>query len=115
MPWAEVREMYRPQGARAPEQRVVEEGRIWAALSYIPFVSVLVVLSRRQNPFVVFHAKQALVVLVGLCVAGFVPVVGHWVLEPLLYLASLVGFVEALMGNYFTIPLVADVARRLNL
>ena len=94
----------------------VDRNRLIAALSYL---GVLVVLPLffvdKDDPFVKFHARQGLVILIGFVLAGFVtaviPVIGNlfWLV---LALASIAGLIQALQGKWWKVPLVGDIAAK---
>jgi uncharacterized membrane protein len=72
----------------------------------------------KNDPFVKFHAKQGLVILIGYVIAmigvGWIPVLGNlaWLL---LAVASIAGLIQALQGKRWKIPVVGDLAEKLKI
>lgn len=97
----------------------IEEGKIFAIVSYWFFLCILPFLLKKDNKFACFHGKQGLVLFIFL-VAGFIiniiPVVGWLVyrIVSFIYLVLLlVGTIQALRGKYFRIPIVANIADKI--
>lgn len=91
----------------------VSENMLFAALSYVGVLVLIPLLLRRDDPYVSFHAKQGLVILIGfviaLLAARWAPVVGN-VLFLILLLVDVVALVQALLGRWWKIPLLGLVA-----
>ncbi|UCE26446.1 MAG: DUF4870 domain-containing protein [Candidatus Coatesbacteria bacterium] len=114
----------------------IEEGKTFAAIGYISILFLIPLLAARDNAFAQFHAKQAMVLTTGTIVAfvvlwimwfmfAFIPVVG-WVMCLIIYLVvmalcigwlilAVMGFVKALQGEYWEMPLFADLAERISI
>jgi uncharacterized membrane protein len=96
----------------------VEEKNIMAALSYVAFLVLIPLFIRRDNPYVVWHAKQGLVILIGLVLAV---VAGQWMMGPanilflVLLLADAIGLAQALLGKKWKIPIIGDIANRFSI
>ncbi len=100
---------------------VIKEGKIYAVVSYWLFLCILPLLLKKDNKFAVFHSKQGLVLFIFL-VAGLIfsiiPFLGWIVYKFVLFtylLLCLWGSVQALMGNYARITIVADLADKISL
>jgi len=94
----------------------VERHHLVAALSYLGIlVLVPLLFVDKDVPFVKFHAKQGLVILIGYVLAiigvGFLPVIGDifWVA---LGVASIAGLIQALQGKWWKIPLIGQLAEK---
>lgn len=99
----------------------IEEGKIFAVVSYWLILCILPLILKKDNKFAVFHGKQGLVLFIFL-VAGFmfniIPFLGHLVYRLILFiymLLALWGTIQALMGNYSRIPIVSDIAEKISL
>ncbi|MBM3245329.1 MAG: hypothetical protein FJZ15_06025 [Candidatus Omnitrophica bacterium] len=97
----------------------IEEGKILAVVSYWFFLCILPFLLKKDNKFAVFHGKQGLVLFIFL-VAGFIfniiPFLGWLVYRVIsfIYLLFLLwGTINALMGKYYRLPIVADIADKI--
>ncbi|MFH1354484.1 MAG: hypothetical protein ABIH36_04370 [bacterium] len=91
----------------------VDENKLLAALSYVGVLVLAPLLMGRNNSFVRWHAKQGLVILIGMVVAlmaaAWMPVVGN-VLFLVLLIVSVIGLVQALLGRSWRIPIIGQIA-----
>ncbi|MBM3255729.1 MAG: hypothetical protein FJZ08_05455 [Candidatus Omnitrophica bacterium] len=94
----------------------VKEGKFFAAISYISFLCVVSLILKKENKFVIHHAKQGLLLFVFEVVAfilSMIPLLG-WLIRVFgilfFLLASLWGIVNSLNGNYSRIPLISKAA-----
>ncbi len=97
----------------------LEPDALMASLSYIGvFVLIPIVSSATKNPFIKFHAKQGLVILVGEIVAiiasGWVPSVGG-LLFALMLIASIFGLFTSLHREKRYIPVIGTIADLFNI
>jgi len=99
----------------------IQDGKFFAAISYISFLCVAALLFKKYNKFAVYHAKQGLVIFV-LEIVGFIlsiiPSIGGIIGTLVIVvfgLLSIWGIIQSLLGNYFRIPLVSDMADSINL
>lgn len=97
----------------------VEQNHVVAALSYLGILVLIPLLFVGKNdPFIKFHAKQGLVILLGFIVAVFVvrlvPVVGNllWVM---MAIASIAGLIQSLQGHRWSIPVIGTLAERIRI
>ena len=108
-----------PTGGQTPsptDVTGVERHTLVAALSYLGILVVVPLFFVDKNdPFVKFHAKQGLVILIGYILAvvglGWIPVVGNlvWLV---LGIASIAGLIQSLQGKWWKIPVVGDIAAK---
>lgn len=87
---------------------------LMAALSYIWILSVVMLLVKKDDPFVVFHAKQGVVIFVASIIFMFIPVVG-WMLNLVVLAAEVAGFIKAYSGEKFRLPVIGDLAEKINI
>lgn len=97
----------------------VDQDHLVAALSYLGILVLIPLLFvNTKDPFVKFHAKQGLVILIGFIVAmfgvGWIPVLGNLVLA-MLALASIAGLIQSLQGKRWKIPVIGNVAEKIKL
>lgn len=97
------------------------ERKIWAALSYLWLLSILVLIFKKGDSFVAFHAKQGLVLFLISVVLTLVPA-PFWLLGifwQLLQVGVIIlliwGILKALSGEQYKLPLVGDLAAKINL
>jgi uncharacterized membrane protein len=117
------------------DAKEIEEGKTYAAIGYISILFLVPLLAAKNNAFAQFHAKQSMVSTTGFVVAfvilwimwfmlAFIPVVG-WAMCLIIYFVvmalcivwlvfAIMGFVKALQGEYWRMPVVADLVERIN-
>ncbi len=104
-----------------PQDSVVQEGKIFAIIGYLGVLCLVPLLLKKDNKFAFFHGKQGLVLLIGetgALVVSILPILGDLIriLAMLVFgVLSLVGIVQALMGNYWRMPVIADMAEKISL
>ena len=99
------------------------DDKLWAALSYLWIVSVLVLLLKKDSPYAYYHAKQGLVLFivstVGGFIAGMIPVLGWFLIAPLFSIAMLIllimGIVNAVQGKMVPLPVIGSYAEELKI
>jgi uncharacterized membrane protein len=101
-----------------PEE--VEEGKVLAALSYIYVLFFIPLVVQPHNRFCKAHAKQGLVLFIAAMLSYtfsifIMPPFGGTMLFLLIIVLQIVGLVKALMGEFWKIPGVWDLASRINL
>ncbi len=85
-----------PQPSRLPADKTpaadVESGKVWAILSYLCIICLVIVLVQKKNKFAMYHAWQALSCLI--------PCIGivFWIM----------GLINAISGKYAPVPLVGN-------
>jgi len=95
----------------------VEENKLMAALSYLGILVLVPLLVKKDSKFCQFHAKQGLVFLIAFFVGWillFIPVIG-WLLWIAIWILDIVALVQALMGKYWEVPVVSQLAKKINL
>ncbi|MFH1046663.1 MAG: DUF4870 domain-containing protein [Candidatus Omnitrophota bacterium] len=103
------------------EDKAIEEGKVIAILSYISILCIIPLILKKDNKFVLHHAKQGLVLFiaeVALSILIIIPVLG-WVVAPIgsvvLLIVSLIGIIQVLQGSYWKCPVVSDLAEKIKL
>ena len=103
------------------ESKGVQDGKIFAVLSYLWILCFIPLLLKKNNKFAVFHAKQGLVLFIAeiaLWIIGIVPVLGWFISivgSLLCGILALVGIVQALMGKYWKMPILGDYAEKIKI
>ncbi len=101
---------------------------LWCVLSYLSILSLIPLLTQKENKFIQFHARQgfalfllAVGIFVAMIILGFIPFIG-WIIGLAstlvnvgILVLSIVGIVKALQGEEWRIPVVADLAEKINL
>lgn len=91
----------------------VEKNKVLAAVSYLYIASLIILLVKKDSPFVQFHAKQGFVLFIASLIAGFIPLVG-WLLNIVIFVAVLVGIISAMKGKWYKMPGVETLAQKIN-
>ena len=98
---------------------IVPSRRAWAMVGYLSFLCLLPLFAKRDDDFVLFHARQGLLLFVAallFLVLSVVPLFGHalWHLgDTVIFVLSLLGIYYALRGQRWTMPLIGDAAREI--
>ncbi|HLF17360.1 MAG TPA: hypothetical protein VI749_00495 [Candidatus Omnitrophota bacterium] len=104
---------------RASEDSQIIEGKVFAILSYLSIFCILPLVLKKENPFVLSHGKQGLVLFVGEVGVFIVHIIlGQWFLRLGMFIAgifSLVGIIKVLQSEYVRLPIIADIADKITL
>lgn len=103
------------------KEKSLDSNSLYAVLSYIWILVLIPILMKKDNEFVMFHARQGLILFIveiGVGIFSIVPVFG-----PVIYtigmlacaVVALVAIVQVLMGNKWEIPLIGEWARKLRI
>jgi len=92
-----------------------------AAVSYLWILSLVILLIKKDSDYVAFHAKQGLVIFgasvvlyfIGLIIPFLWPII--WLLNVGILVVVIIGFIKAYNGERYKMPVVADVAAKINL
>ena len=101
-------------GAKDPD---VEANKGMAALSYVWVLCLIPLLGKKDSKFAQFHAKQGLVLFIIDIVAGLIfwlPIFGQLLIIALVVI-SIVGVIKAFNGQWWKIPYVYDLSKKINL
>ena len=102
---------------QSSEQEQINDGKIFAILSYLSIFCIIPLLFKKDNKFVLAHSKQGLVIFVGEVAIFIVQIVfGAWALKLGLFVLgvlSFMGIIAVLKGEYIKIPLVFDIAEKI--
>lgn len=104
---------------RHNDEAQIRDGKVYALLSYLSILCIIPLALKKDNPFVLAHGKQGLVLFVGE-VAVFIIniVVGPWILRLgifVLGILSFFGIIYVLKGEYYRLPIVAEIADKISL
>ena len=100
---------------RVGPDKEVEEGKLIAALSYIWIVGLIWILfSKRDNQFILFHAKQAValsLVCLPIALIPFLNIIGALIL----ILVSIIALIQAALGKCWKIPGVNAITDKMTI
>ncbi len=93
------------------------EGKVFALLSYLTILCIIPLVIKRDNPFVLAHGKQGLVLFIGEVAVFVASIVLPMFLIKACYLAfgilSLWGIIESLRGHFVKMPFVSEIAEKI--
>ena len=116
-----------PQEQSAPAQQPAPAGKaggdenLMAALSYIWIISVVMLVTKKDSDFIQFHAKQGLVLFITSLVWWVITILLFflwfisWLIYLVIFIAAVIGFIKALSGEKYRLPLVGDIADKINI
>lgn len=102
-------------------EQLVQDDKVYAALSYMWILVLIPLLTKRDRPFVHFHARQGFVLFLGefiIFIVSMIPVLGWivgfvgWILAGIV---SVLGILAALSGREWQIPVISDYVKKFNL
>lgn len=96
------------EGGHAPTG---SDSNLMAALSYVWIISIIMMIIKKDDQFVVFHAKQGLVLFIASFI-GVIPVIG-WFIWIVVVIFEIIGFIKALSGERYKIPVIGDIAEKI--
>ena len=105
----------------APQDPQIQDGKFFAAIGYINILCFVPLILKKENKFAQFHGKQALVLFILEIAASIlkaVPALGDLVFTVsfvVFGILSLVGVLKVLMGEYWEIPVIYEIAHRITL
>lgn len=96
-------------------EKEIKDGKIWAVMGYLGILCLFPLLLKKDNRFALFHAKQGLVLFIFAIATGWIPVLGWFFVAPLLFIAEIIGIIQALRGKCWKIPGVGDLAEKISM
>jgi uncharacterized membrane protein len=98
----------------------IEEGKVFAALSYLWLLSVIILFGKKENKFVAFHAKQGVVLFGCIIIGWIICCIPHvqflgWIIRVVCWVGMLIGIIKSLAEEKFKIPLVGDLAEKIKI
>jgi uncharacterized membrane protein len=111
------------QGTVIPkfDPKDVKENAIFAALSYVSVLSVVMLILKKDSKFVQEHAKQGVVLFFAeiiVYIVGLFPVIGWFIVAPignlLALIVAIIGFIKAIQGEFWEIPLIGQYRSKVN-
>jgi fumarate reductase subunit D len=101
------------------QQQIIQQGKFYAALSYLTVLCILPLFFKKDNSFALQHGKQGLVIFVGEVAVFVVQVVlGIWMLKlgvVFWTFISLVGVIAAVKGEHVRFPVISRIADKIML
>lgn len=95
-------------------QQVSQDSKLFGALSYLWLLSVVMLILKKDDEFVRFHAKQGTVLFVASIILWFIPIIG-WLMQIAVLVGVVIGFLKAYSGERFKMPVIGDLADKINI
>ncbi len=97
-----------------------DQGTIASILAYIPFLCLIPLLQMRENEKARFHSRQGLLLFLVEILAGIflIPGLSGMIWKTVLILAlgaSAAGIIFGLQGKSYKLPIIGDIAEKLNI
>lgn len=101
------------QTTMVPDQKDVEQNKIFAVLSYLGILVLVPLLAKKDSKFAMFHAKQGLVLLIGWAIGWLLSFVFvGFILDVILIIFSIWGLINAATGKMTKLPVIGDLAAK---
>lgn len=101
------------------QEQQVNEGKIFAMLSYLSIFCIIPLVLKKENPFVLKHGKQGLILFLGEVALFIIHIIlGQWILKLGIVafgLLSFIGIIAALQGRDAKLPIVSQMAEAITL
>mgnify|MGYP000992336355 CR=1 FL=1 len=99
-------------------KEVVLDGKIYALLSYLSILCIIPLILKKNNPFVLAHGKQGLVLFIAQIAVWILSIVLPFVLAPSMFILmglSFLGLIAVLKGEFIRLPVVSSWADKISL
>lgn len=99
------------------DKKDIEDNKFLACLSYLGILFLIPLLAKKDSPFCQEHSKQGLVVFIGWIIGSFVfwiPLIG-WLAGAIYFIVVLIAFIKCLMGEFWEVPLIGSLRKKINL
>lgn len=97
----------------------IKDGKMYALLSYLSLCCIIPLILKKNNPFVLHHAKQALVLFVGQVALFILSILlPGWLIKTTLFIDfsfAFWGMICALRGLSVELPVVCRIAAKIQL
>ena len=100
-----------------PDKKDIESNKVLAAVGYIWILCLVPLFLKQKSKFAQFHAKQGLILFIIEIVGGLIfwfPVFGQILMLALL-VVSVIGIIKALNGEWWKIPYIYELSKKINL
>lgn len=95
------------------DSKDVQENKLWALLSYFGVLVLIPLLAKKDSEFTQFHAKQGLILFIGEFFI-WVPIFG-WILGIIIFVLWIMAIISVLSGNMKPLPIIGELAAKLNI
>ncbi len=95
----------------------IEDNKVIAAIGYVGILALVPLLLKPKSKYAKFHGKQGLILLIGWVINMFlaiIPPLAFLVMLALVVL-SVLGVLKALAGEYWEMPYLANLAKKIKI
>ncbi|MDP3919514.1 MAG: hypothetical protein Q8R76_01725 [Candidatus Omnitrophota bacterium] len=99
----------------------LQDGKFFAAIGYLSILCFVPLSLKKNNKFAQFHGKQALVLFIlelAASILKVVPALGDLIFTVAFVvfgILSLIGITKVLMGEFWEMPVISDIASKISL
>lgn len=112
-----------PVSNTAPSAKDVEENKVITFLSYLGILALIPLLVKTDSKFAQFHAKQGIVLFVvwfiASWIAGFIPLIGWFLIAPIVAIAGIVlaiiGLMNVAKGEMKELPIIGEIVKKVKI
>jgi len=99
------------------DKKDIEENKVYGAIGYLGILFLIPLLLKKDSKFAMACAKQGIVITGCQIISSvLIPVVGIGVLLNFaVTIIIIIGFIKAITGNYFRVPLVGEFGEKINI
>jgi len=93
------------------------DSNLMAALSYLWIISVVMIIIKKNDSYVMFHAKQGLILFIisFICwFTWFIPFIGA-IIAIIVFIGIVIGFLKAYNGEKYKMPVIGDLAEKIHI
>ncbi|MBI5149548.1 MAG: hypothetical protein HZA28_02090 [Candidatus Omnitrophica bacterium] len=109
----------RDAGGKGGEDPEILEGKGFAILAYLSILCIIPLILKKDNPFVLAHGKQGLVIFLGQVAVIIVSIIlGQWALRLgmfVLLVFAFIGIIAVLQGREVRLPVVSEIADKITM
>ena len=92
------------------------DGKIYAVLAYLSVLCIIPLIMKKNNPFVLAHSKQGLVLFIAEAGINILSIIFPWVFLPVMFVLMILSFwgmVCAIRGTMVALPVVSAIAEKI--
>ena len=103
------------------ENKDVAENKAMAAIGYLGILFLIPLLAKKDSPYAQFHAKQGTVLFIAEVVWMVITMFlwfllfVSWIVWLVFLAATVIGFIKAYSGDRYKMPVIGDLAEKINL
>lgn len=104
---------------RQSKSQQILEGKVFAMLSYLSILCIIPLVFKKENPFVLKHSKQGLILFLGEVAVFIIHIIlGQWILRLGMFVfgvMSFIGIITSLQGRDINLPIISRLGDTITL